>query len=509
MCYISLGAQDLNYKVGITAGTGNSTLAPFYIATMRGGTVTQQHSALLSAQVSHDIDTTRRFSWGAAAELWGGWTSSTEYYRARETSSSGPIGKQNNFFGHAPRFWVQQLYGEVKWRGIFANIGLKRNSAEITNDKLSSGDMTMSANARPMPGITAGFINFQNFPGTRGWLQINGKIGYYKAPDSQWIEDHFNYGYGFITTGYWFSYKNLYLRSNPSKRVVATIGMQASCQFGGYNRTYNSTKITQEIHMDITAKTLLHTIVPNSGGNNPGDVFVEGNHLGSLDAAIDVKLNNGSTLRGYYQSPWEDGSGLGKKNGFDGLWGIEYKSNTPGFVTGALIEYIDLTNQSGPIHFNGNDYGGSTITGQVTGSDDYYNNYTYNGYQNYGMSIGNSLLKSPLYNLDGQIKFTQNLMRGFHLAITGNILPELTYIAKLSYRKSWGSAFWYNIKPLKCTSAMLQLNYHPRRLSALELSLQAALDSGDLYQNLTFNSKRTNFGALLSATYSGNFSFRK
>ena len=96
------------------------------------------------------------------------------------------------------------------------------------------------------------------------------------------------------------------------------------------------------------------------------------------------------------ESPWEDGSGIGKLNGFDGLYGIEYSSGNKSIINGAVVEYLDFTNQSGPIHWAPNDFPGTTIKVQATGADDYYNNYAYNGYQYYGMSIGSPFIKSPL-----------------------------------------------------------------------------------------------------------------
>ena len=76
-------------------------------------------------------------------------------------------------------------------------------------------------------------------------------------------------------------------------------------------------------------------------------------------------------------------------NGFDGLWGLEYRSDHSNkLITGAVIEYIDFTNQSGPIHWTPNDRPGTPITSHSSGADDYYNNYIYNGYQSRGLSIG-------------------------------------------------------------------------------------------------------------------------
>ena len=46
----------VDYSAGITVNTGSAQFAPHHIASNRGGTVTQQHSVLLSASMRHEMD---------------------------------------------------------------------------------------------------------------------------------------------------------------------------------------------------------------------------------------------------------------------------------------------------------------------------------------------------------------------------------------------------------------------------------------------------------------------
>ena len=491
----AMGEVTFDYSAGATINAGGGKFAPYYMASMRGGTVTQPNSALVSATLGHEMDTTRRFSWGCGVEVWGGYASSTKYERYDE-----PTGTWRENSQHPPRLWLQQLHGEVKWRGVFLMLGMKRYGSYITNDELSSGDLVLSANARPAPGVRAGFVNYQTFPGTKGWLQVIGEVAYYKMNDTKWLENHFNYYNKFLTTGIWFHYKSIYFRSNPNKPFVVTLGTQSSCQFGGLNRTYVNGVVTNEIKMDVKFKTFVRTIFAGRGGNNPGDVFAEGNHLGTIDLCLEYKFRNGSKIKGYLQAPWEDGSGLKKANGIDGLWGLEYNSGKPALLRGAVLEFISLKNQSGPLHFNANDYGGSPIEGKATGCDDYYNNYTYNGYAAFGMSLGSPFVRSPLYNTDGYMAFTDNLVRGFHLGLAGDLTKELSYRALVSYRKSWGTPFVPRLEPVHDTSVMIEAAYRPMRVSGLSVKLSAALDRGNLYGD--------NTGAMLTVNYSGDFTIR-
>lgn len=505
-CAVNCAADTIAvaYNAGLTLNTGISTFAPYHIASNRRGTVTQRHSALLNAGLFHEMDTTRRLSWGAGVEVWGGYTSSTDYQRYDSESKTMTVNSQ-----HPSRLWLQQLWVEGKWRSLFLVIGMKDINSGFVNSSLSSGDLVMSCNARAPIGGRAGFINYQNIPYTRGWVQIRGEYGFYRYADSKWLENHYNYYNSFLTTHYWFNYKNIYFRTNPTKPLVLTIGAQASCLFAGTVTYYENGEVWQKVKMKANAEAFWRTLFAGSGGENMGDkVYVQGNHIGSWDIALDYSLSNGGKLRGYYQSPWEDGSGIGKMNGFDGLWGLEYRSGKHGFVTGAVVEFIDFMNQSGAIHLAYKDLvdvdhpKGSNIGYAATGSDDYYNNYCYNGYQNHGMAIGAPMAQSPIYNTDGYMRFTDNRLRGFHLGVMGDLCSQVSYRALLSWRKSFGTPFIPRLEPLACTSMMLEATYSPRQLPGLVFTAQLAHDHGKLYGG-------NNTGALLSITYKGNFTFNR
>ncbi|MBR5639906.1 MAG: hypothetical protein IKW83_09100 [Muribaculaceae bacterium] len=498
---IAADSIAVDYSMGLTINISGKDFAPYHIASNRRGTVTQQHSALISASLRHEMDTTQRLSWGAGIEAWGGYASGVDYLRYDPAADVMIANNQ-----HPARVWMQQLWVEGKYRGAFITLGQKDIDPGFMNHSLGSGDLVMSGNARAPYGVRVGFINYQNIPFTHGWVQIKGEIGYYRHGDSKWLENHYNYYNNFITTNYWFNYKNTYFRTNPSKPLVFTIGMQAACQFGGTATYYNNGMVWQEIKMKANAESFWHAFIPGSGGENMGDkIYVEGNHVGSWDMALEYKLSPGQTLRGYYQSPWEDGSGVGKLNGYDGLWGVEYRSDSHGVVTGVVAEFLTLMNQSGPIHFAYKDFtdddhpNGSDIGNAATGSDDYYNNYCYNGYHNRGMSIGSPMAKSPIYNTDGYLRFTDNRLRGFHLGLMGDIGNQVTYRALFSWRKSFGTPFIPHRKPITGTSMMLEATYTPHWLSGLEIKVQFAHDHGTLYGN--------NTGALISIFYNGNFSF--
>lgn len=487
--------HDLDYHMRLDMNVGDSELAPYYLSSNEGGTITQQYSALLSASLNHYMDIEKRFSWGAGIEVWGGYSSSTGYERNRGNGQF-EIQKQ-----HPARVWLQQAYVEAKYRSICAVVGQKYKSSPIVNGDLSSGDLVWSVNARPPVGVRAGFIGYQTIPFTKGWLQLNGEFGYFRQLDDKWLENHYNYYNQFIATGLWLHYKSLHFRTRTDQPVVFTIGAQSACQFAGTASYYEDGRLTYSVKMDADAKAFFRTFIAGSGGNGAGDSFVEGNHLGTWDILLEYKLKKDRQLRAYTQWLWEDGSGIGKMNGFDGLWGLEYrnKSNNS-IISGAVIEYIDFTNQSGPIHWTPNDHPGTPITSHSSGADDYYNNYIYNGYQNRGMSIGSPFVKSPLYNQDGYMRYRDNVMRGFHAAITGWFSNSWGYRLMASYRKAWGTPIIPRAGSVDDFSMMAEVSCYPKWMG-LGVRLQAAFDRGSLYGD--------NVGAKLSILYSGDFNFKK
>ena len=489
------------YSVGMIANAGNSELAPYYISSNNGGNITQQYSALLNASLVHSTDPDKRFAWGAGIEVWGGYASSAGYQRYK---GDGQFEVQKQ---HPARVWIQQAYLAAKYRSIIAVAGQAYKSSPIVNGRLSSGDLVWSNNARPPVGLCAGFFDYQNIPFTRGWVQIKGEFGYFRQLDDKWLEHHYNYYSHFITTDFWLHYKSLHFRTKPDQPVVFTIGAQSACQFAGTANYYENGQLTRTIKMKADAKAFFRTFIAGSGGTSAGDSFVEGNHLGTWDIALEGNLNDGKQMRAYTQWLWEDGSGIGKMNGFDGLWGVEYR-NAVGqpLVEGAVIEYIDFTNQSGPIHWTPNDHEGTPITSHSSGADDYYNNYIYNGYQSRGMSIGSPFVKSPLYNLDGYMRYRDNVLRGFHIGLKGYLASEWRYRLLGSYRKAWGTPIIPRVGSVDDFSIMAEVSFTPLRWRSCfygpwTMTASVAMDHGKLYGN--------NWGGMLGITYRGAFNFKK
>lgn len=206
--------------------------------------------------------------------------------------------------------------------GAFLSVGLKEEEWSLLNSELSSGDYLVSGNARPIPQARIGFLGFQNIPFTRGWLQIYGVIAYGKFTDGKWLENHFNRN-SRITTGALYHYKCLYLRTKPAKPFSFAIGLQAAMQYKGTEQYYSKGVLTKTIEQPFCVKDIWKMLIPSLGYSR--EEYYEGNSLGCWDIVLRYRFRNGDEIQGVYESPWEDGSGIAKLNGFDGIWGLEYK----------------------------------------------------------------------------------------------------------------------------------------------------------------------------------------
>ena len=485
--------MTIEYRGEGMANGGRGKFAPFYMASNRHGIITQAKDVMFRASVWKPLDAdSGRFSYGFGVDALGGHGSAVAYDRYNQAGVVVANGQR------PPSVWLQQLYASIRYRRFYLTIGMEEQGSALLNDRLSSGDMTESANARPIPQVRVGFVDFVDVPFTKGWLQVNGVIAFGRFMDGTWLENHTNRN-GFITTGALYHYKRLYFRIAPQQQLSLTVGMQAGAQISGTKIHWSRGEQTSVDKKSFRLKDLWDMFIP---GHDRIEYY-PGNSVGDWDIHLTWRLPaDGHILHAYWQKLWEDGSGIGFQNGMDGLWGLEYTAPEEfGWISGVVVEYLDLTNQSGPIHWDPVLNPGTDLTSHTSGRDNYYNNGGFNGWANYGMSIGSPMVPSPLYNSNGQMSFLNNRIRGFHIGIDGHIGNNVDWRVLGGWRKGWGT---YNtpMNPSRYdTSFMVEASWRPRFLNGLTFHLQGAMDHGTIYGN--------NLGAFVSASYHGNLTFGK
>ena len=482
---------NIEYEASVLVNASTGDLAPYMIGSWRYGKIDGASGIWHDGRLEKRMSLDTRFSWGAGIEYLAGYGSAAPYDYYSDDTWSVRHNRQ------AP-LRLHQLYGEVKYRGIYLLAGMKETHSGIVDDTMSSGDLTRSNNSRPIPGVAAGFVDFQNIPFTNGWVQIEGEIMYGRFFDGDMRRKTFNHYTGVYTDDMYYTYKRCYFRTKPSQPLSVTVGMQTAALFGGSSWQYRRGTLVREEHRGFHIRDIWDMFFPMEGGKD----YYKGQSLGSWDFKARYAFANGSELSAYFEWPWEDGSGIGRMNGFDGVWGLQYNFAKSGWVSKVTVEYLDFTNQSGPIHWAPTDSPGTTITNSATGADNYYNNFYYGSYTNYGLSIGTPFLVSPLYNSNGDPGYLHNRARGFHAAVAGNPTSEWSYSAKVSYQYAGGTGWVPARRRLSDTSAAVAASWTPSgRLSGLSVSAEVAFDAGKLRGN--------NFGALVGVSYSGNFNIGK
>jgi len=402
--------------------------------------------------------------------------------------------------------YLQQLYASLEYDKFFFEVGSREHDAILRNTQLSSGAFAKGTNAKPIPQVRIGTRDFWTVPFTKGWLQIHFEGGYGKFLDSKYREDvynnHIDANYMYAT-GVWYHQKHLYFRTNPEKRFFVTAGIEHVAQFGGNSFEMLKGELIAK-HKSVGIKDFFDIILPrgdkNYYENNAMEDWVYGNHLGSMTIQIGYNINRNHLLQVYVDDPFEDGSGMRKGNGWDGLWGIEYTNKSEGrqWLRGAVIEYFQSTNQSGPLHFDRGDYPEpirSQITDLVTGNDNYYNHMFYGGYAYYGMTPGNPLITSPIYNKDGYNAFRDNRVKAWHVAVNGEVSDRISYLVKGTYREGMGTYIQPIYPKRHSFDAMFQGIYTK---GPWQVSAAYAFDKGNSYGDCsTFNFKINYHGKIL------------
>ncbi len=402
--------------------------------------------------------------------------------------------------------FIQQCYANLTYKNIFVEIGSREQPQVIRDQELSVGSFVKGTNAKPIPQIHFGTCDFMIIPLSKGWIQIHFDFGYGRLTDDHYREEQFNHfvnkDFSYMTSTLYHQ-KHLYIRSNPDKRFFGMVGIEHVAFFGGMNYSYVNGVMTKK-EKPSNIRAFWNVILPVGDSeyyeNDAMEDWIYGNHVGMMTVQLGWNINKQHQLQAYLDNPFEDGSGIRKGNGWDGLWGIQYKNKAEGvqYVRGAVFEYFQSTNQSGPLHWDKHDYPEpirNQITDLVTGNDNYYNHMFYGAYAHYGMTHGIALITSPIYNKDGYSLYIDNRVKAWHLGVNGEITDRLSYLVKGSYREGWGT--YDNPLATKHHSfdAMFQGNYHT---GPWHFSAAYAFDKGNIYGDCsTFNIKIGYHGKIL------------
>lgn len=425
---LTLAAQMPKEQVGTTwsvetqATISSRAHTPLWLNSNRYGTgSTEGNNGYLRLQAHHlsSIDSTKSWQWSYGADAIVG-------------------------YGREENLHFQQLYVGVSHRLSQFTLGQKQRQLELNHPELSSGAFLLGNNARPIPMLSWELKDWWNISGRANTVALKLRVAYGLQTDGSWQRNYLaptNAAYPM-----WSLYheKAGYLRiGNPDRHAFTFIGsLEMATQFGGtinYAGGWSSTS-PEPLRIGYDWKGFLYALM-GEGGSDPTDgegyANSAGNTLGAWRASFQYQpLHRHWGLRVYYDHFFEDHSQLFQEYGWlDGFIGAEITLPKNRIANTFVVEHLRTDYQSGPIYHDHT----PQIPDQISGGDNYYNHGLYQGWQNYGMAMGNALFASPLYNKRHSLQFTANRFRATHLGILGTPLPSLRYRLLYSHLKTWGT----------------------------------------------------------------------
>ena len=449
--------KDAGYKIesGINFSSGSYT--PFWLVSNKQGlsSVTTDNG-YIRVGVFRPLEKEKKFSYSWGVDVVGA-------------------------YGFTSPLVVQQAYLDLQYRGWNVSIGSKERYGELKNTFLSSGALTFSGNARPVPQIRMGIPEYCYFK-PDGLFAMKGHLAYGVFTDDSWQKD-FVRNHHKYTEHVLYHSKALFVKVGNEKRfpLIFEGGLEMAAQFGGNSFSWNGSNY-EKTDMPNHIRDFFKVFVPSSGDSTTPkgeQTNIYGNHLGSWHLSLSYKFDTWK-LRTYYEHYFEDHSMMFWQYGWkDCLAGVEITFPRNRIIGELVYEYLGTKDQTGPVYHDTTEW----IPDQISATDNYYNHSIYTGWQHWGIGIGNPLLISPIYNKDGSIAFKGNRVKAHHFGISGHPFQKIDYRVLVSYSRNWGTYSDPFLEIEKNVSTLFELSYRSRRLENWTLTTSLAFDRGDLIGN--------------------------
>lgn len=315
-----------------------------------------------------------------------------------------------------PEFLLREGLVSVEGWNLLLRGGVFRDTVgEVPNENLSSGSLAVSPNARPIPRVSFLTDDFITVPFTAGYLETNFGISHGWFTDDRYVRD-------VLLHEKWF-----YLGTKREGAFRLYAGLVHEAMWGGDQ--------SKDGVLPVTFDNFLRVFFSRSGGEGASQsdqINKAGNALGIWDFGIRLDYA-AMKLHGYYQHPFEDGSGLTEfQNGIDGLWGIavQFEENYAPWPEWLVYEWIRTTDQSGEYHDLAAFGAPDVILG---GRDNYYHHGAYrSGWTHHGRIIG-----TPLFLVSGEedsTRIASNRVEGHHFGMEGSVSSTtLSYRVLMTY----------------------------------------------------------------------------
>ena len=371
---------------------------------------------------------------------------------------------------------LPQAYVKTRFRGLELWAGRRYEFFTLGDSALTSGAYAWSGNALPVPKVQLGLPEYVplgflgNFVALRGFYAH----GWFNAPYIQ---------------GAYLHQKALYGRfGKATGRVNVQLGLNHQVLWGGRADYLRGSTLAVNGQLPRAWSDYVRGVIfgkiPTEFRNDRFTNFDGenriGNHLGSLDAAVEVRLNRGRMLA-YHQHPYEDMTGLLLRNTPDGLYGLRWRPTRPGrgaffALNAVLAEFLYTKFQAGSTF----DLPGS----RFKGGDNYFNHSQYiQGWSYFGRALG-----TPFLSLQTDLRpelqrgpfFANNRVAAYHVGLEGRVKNKVLLLTKLSYSRNFGTYSLPFEGEIRQFSGLLRLEWPVGWLGGATLAAHLAHDGGGL-----------------------------
>jgi hypothetical protein len=359
-----------------------------------------------------------------------------------------------------PSLFIQEAYIKGRWLIFDMSIGMEERKSLITDSELSTGDLLISQNFRPIPQIRAGIEEFTAIPFTKGYAEIRGALAH------GWFAD------GVFAPGIMFHHKFAHVRLGGKLPFRLQYGFEHAAEWGG--------NIPGNGDQSFTLSKFARVFLAKSGDGNSSNLEQAnalGNHIISTHLKAEGRIGD-FNINAYWINMLEDRPvrlfPWLTMNTRDGLWGLNISHDKLKFFKGFVYEYMNTLDNSGPWHDkDGIIYGGL---------DSYFRNVIYNNdWAHFGRTIGNPLILSPVFNQDGNYRIFYNHVRAHHMGINGSI-------GTINYKVlgTFADYYIYNQKPAhRNIFWMIEAGKKLPELEDMELTVKIGGNAGDIPGNTT------------------------
>ncbi|MBN8820849.1 MULTISPECIES: capsule assembly Wzi family protein [unclassified Spirosoma] len=316
--YDTTMTAGIRYRAELSGVVSTNGRSPFWMRSNQFGTVPWQFPAGIGTV--------------GVTGLWG---NPRQAHKPYLKAGIEVVGNLNS----ASRLVLPEAYVAVRLGHGELYIGRQKEIHGLVDTLLTSGSIAWSGNAVPITQIRLGTRDFAPLKFTKGLIAVNAFFSHGWFSDTDSMHNVMLHA------------KAVFVRvGKPTWKVRFYGGINHFAQWGGYSKALADGPVSKFLsangYLPSSLKAYKSVVWP-IGQPGSDDQFSAidtinqiGNHLGSIDAGLDIQLKNASLFL-YSQHIFEDNSGLTFKNFPDGLFGVRWKAGVSN--SGAVVQLKQLT----------------------------------------------------------------------------------------------------------------------------------------------------------------------